>query len=302
MFTLPPRFDYHQPATVEGATRLLAQLGPAARVLAGGCELIPELRRRACRPDAVVSIVHIPGLDGVHLAKAGDRASVPEARLEIGALASLMAVERLVQPSARFTALWQGLASIASRQVKETGTLVGNLCVATPASDIAPPLVVLDAELLVAAPTGTRTMPVLELFRGAKQNSLETGELVQQVGVETPPPGSGSAFAKLTRTAADCAKINAAACLMTDGRACTAARLCLGSVAATPVRMKRAEALLVEAGLDSETIARAAKIAAADIEPISDIRSTAEYRREAARVLVTEVLQEAWERAISGQP
>jgi carbon-monoxide dehydrogenase medium subunit len=250
----------------------------------------------------VVSIVHIPELHGVHLSDTGAGAAACEQGLAINALASLMAVERLVQPSARYTALWQGLASIASRQVKETGTLVGNLCVATPASDIAPPLVVLDAELLVATPAGTRTMPVGELFRGAKQNSLRAGELVQQVRLKAPPPGSGSAFAKLTRTAADCAKINAAAYLATHGRACTAARLCLGSVAATPLRLERAEAHLVEAGLEPATIARAAALAAEDIEPISDIRSTAEYRREAARVLVDEVLHQAVERALSEQP
>jgi carbon-monoxide dehydrogenase medium subunit len=288
MFATLRSFDYHEPRTVEETLRILAQLGPDARILAGGCELVPDLRRHESTPPAIVSIAHVAGLDQVRL---------DGEVLVIGARASLHAVERQPSLHADFAALLEGIGSIASVQVRNTGTLVGNLCVATPASDIATPLIVLEAEVQIASARGARAIPVAELFRAAKRNSLEAGELVTEVRVRRSRPGTGSAFAKLTRTAADCAKINAAAAVVRAGPVCAEARLALGSVAATPVRADRAEGYLRGRQLDPATIASAAAMAAEDIDPITDLRSTAEYRRDAAKVLVERVLGEAATRA-----
>lgn len=288
MFASLGRFKYYGPSSVDEATRLLAEFGESARVLAGGCNLIPELRRRQTTPSAVVSIMHIRGLDHVVF---------DDDMLVIGALASLGAVERHPAVRELFGVLFEGIRSIASVQVKATGTLVGNLCVATPASDIAPPLMVMEAEALIAHPGGHRLVSVAELFRGAKQTSLSPGDLVIEVRVKRPPAGTGCAFAKLTRTAADCAKINAAACVVMENETCKEARIVLGSVAATPVRAARAEASLLGGPLASETIAKAGAAAAEDIEPITDIRSTAEYRREATKLLVGQVLEIGRDRA-----
>lgn len=284
MFATLGSFEYYEPRTVEDALGLLAELGRDARVLAGGCELIPELRRRESAPRAIVSIAHIAGLDEVRLF--GEE-------LVIGALASLGAVERRLASVDDFAALFEGIDSIASVQVRNTGTLVGNLCVATPASDIATPLIVLGAEAHVASTQGTRTLPVFDLFSGAKQNSLRAGELVLEVRVRRPSPGTGSSFAKLTRTAADCAKLNVAGAVVMEGELCTDVRLVLGAVAATPVRAERAEGCLRGGPLEQTAIARAAAMAAEDVNPITDLRSTAEYRREATRVLVERVLSRA---------
>ena len=288
MFATLGSFDYHDPRTIEEALELLAELGGDARILAGGCELLPDLRRRESAPKTIVSIAHIPGLDEVRLS--GDE-------LVIGALASLGSVEQKLASDIDFAALYEGIGSIASVQVRNTGSLVGNLCVATPASDIATPLIVLDAEVHVALMQGTRTMPILDLFRAAKQNSLEAGELVLEVRVKRPSPGTGSAFVKLTRTAADCAKLNAAGAVVMDGRICADVRIALGAVAATPVRAERAEARLRGRPPEPAAIAEAAALAAADINPITDIRSTADYRREATRILVERVLSKASARA-----
>jgi len=288
MFASLGRFKYHGPSSVDEATHLLAELGADAQILAGGCNLIPELRRRQTTPSAVVGITGIPGLD--HVAFDDDL-------LVIGALASLGAVERHPAVKEIFRVLYEGIHSIASVQVKATGTLVGNLCVATPASDIAPPLMVMEAEAVIANPDGHRLIPVADLFRGVKQTSLSTGELVTEVRVKRPPADTGCAFAKLTRTAADCAKINAAAHVVMENGRCKEARIVLGSVAPRPIRAASAEASLSGGPLVPEAIARAGVIAAEDIEPITDIRSTSEYRLEATKLLVGRVLETARDRA-----
>jgi len=288
MYATLGNFEYHEPQTVEDALRLLADLGSDAMILAGGCELIPELRTRRIAPRAVVSIAHIAGLNEVRLS---------DGELVIGALASLRAVEQCIASADDLAVLHEGICSIASVQLRNSATLVGNLCVATPASDIATPLIVLGAEMHVASKQGTRTLPVFDLFRSAKQNSLCAGELVLEVRVKRSSPGTGSAFAKLTRTAADCAKLNAAGAVVVEGGLCADVRLALGAVAATPVRAERAEEYLRGRKLESSAITRAAAIAAEDVNPITDIRSTAEYRRETTRVLVERVLSRGAERA-----
>jgi CO/xanthine dehydrogenase FAD-binding subunit len=284
MFATLGTFEYYEPRSIEAALRLLSELGRDVRILAGGCELIPDLRRRESAPRAIVSIAHIAELNQVRLS---------DEELVIGALASLRVVERRLESADDFAALFEGIGSIASVQVRNTGTLVGNLCVATPASDIATPLIVLGAEVHVASPQGVRTMPVFELFRSAKRNSLQAGEMVTEVRVKRPAPGTGSAFAKLTRTAADCAKLNAAGAVVVQDQLCTDVRLALGAVAGTPVRAPRAEDYLRGRPLEPSAIAQAAAMAAEDVNPITDIRSTAEYRREATRVLVERVLSKA---------
>lgn len=288
MFASPRSFAYHAPASIAEALALLAELGPGARVLAGGCDLVPELRRRRSSAEAVVSLAAVPGLGHV---------DAGEGELRIGAMASLRAVERAPAVRERYAALHDGIRSIASVQVRATGTLIGNLCVATPASDIAPPLLVLGAELRVARAGGERRIGLGELYAGAKRHTLAPGELVVEAHVPAPPPGAGSAFAKLTRTAADCAKLNVAAHVVLRGRTCVDVRIALGSLAPTPVRAVEAEAILTGHALDEALLERAAAAAVAGLRPITDLRSTADYRRRVARVLVRRVVERAVTRA-----
>ncbi len=289
MFGLLRSFQYHQPRSIQEATELLAELGSEARILAGGCDLLPELRRRQAAPSSVVSIMHIPDLDFV---------TFHEDRLTIGARASLRTVERFPAVLKYFPALLEGIGSIASVQVKSTGTLVGNLCVATPASDIMPPLMVMQAQARIDHPNGHRVVPIRDLLRGAKISALSPGEVVTEIYVEKPRESCGGAFAKLTRTAADIAKLNVAASIQIEDRTCQEVRIVLGSVAATSVRAFGAEALLSGALLEPGLFARAGVQAAEEITPITDIRSTAAYRRDATEVLVARVLEIAAARAV----
>jgi carbon-monoxide dehydrogenase medium subunit len=291
MFATLTRFALLEPTTEPEALALLAEHAGRVRVLAGGCDLLPEIRRRRSHPAVVVSIARIGSLEQLEL---GDRG------LRIRAMASLRSVELAEGLGVRFAALHDGIRSLASVQVKTTGTLIGNLCVATPASDIAPPLIVLGATLRIARAGGERSLPVAELFVGPKRHSLAEGELVIEVAVPAPPPGAGSAFAKLTRTAADIAKLNVAALVVVEEGICTCARIVLGAVAPVPVRALEAEQALVGAAPDPGTLERAALMVASAIRPITDLRSTAEYRRCATPVLARRVLEVAFSRAAGG--
>ncbi|MDY0004313.1 MAG: xanthine dehydrogenase family protein subunit M [Polyangia bacterium] len=293
MFATLSHFDLLEPASEAEAAGLLAARPGSARVLAGGCDLLPELRRRRARPEALVSLGRIESLRGLQVEPSG---------LTIRAMATLWEVERALADCPEYAALHDGIHSLASVQVKTTGTLVGNLCVATPASDIAPPLIALDATLRILGDGGEGRLPLFELATGPKRHCLGPGELVTRVEVPRPPAGSGSAFAKLTRTAADIAKLNVAAWVRVEGGRCAEARILLGALAPTPVRAVAAEEALVGGAIDASALDRAAALVVEAIRPITDLRSTAEYRLEVAPVLARRVLELAFARALGGEP
>ena len=284
-------FELNTPDSIEQTLRILAEQGANTRILAGGCDMLPDLRRRRSRPQIVLSLAGIPNFDGV---------SMEKDLLKIEPLASLRDVECKAEVKTHFQALYEGIHSIASIQVKTTGTLIGNLCVATPASDIAPPLMVLGAELRIQKAGSERIIPVEQLFAGAKKHSLAPDELVTEVRVPLSKPNSGSAFAKLTRTNADIAKVNVAIFVSVEKGCCTEARIALGAIAPTPVRASKAESILVGHRLDEKVIEQAATIATENIKPITDLRSTADYRKRAIKVLIVRLLNLAYVRACGG--
>ena len=281
-------FEYFEPATVEEAVQILSEYGTNARVLAGGCDLVPSMRRREIKPECVISIGNIAGLDYIK----GDSTK----GLSIGPMTKIRSVELSPIVQKDYAALYEAVHSIASIQVKTTGTAIGNLCVATPASDIAPVLVVFGAELRIAGPGSERTIPIENFCVGVKQCALQPGEMVAELGLPPPPAGAGSAFLKLARTAADIAKVNVAVMLTVTDNTCNEAKIALGSVAPTPIRAKKAEETLKGKKLDQKVIETAAQAAAEEATPITDIRSTAEYRKETTRVLVRRALEKALER------
>ena len=288
-----PAFEYLEPTTVEEAAGLLATYGDEARVLAGGIDLLPRLRSGTPAPAYLVSIQRIPGLDHIAPAKGGG--------LSFGALASLHALELCPQLRERFPALYDAIHQITSVQTKYMGTAVGNLCVATPASDLAPALAALDAELTVAGPAGTRRIPVADFYRGYQKTALGVGEFVTGVNIPPAAPGLGVAFYNLVRTHADIAKVTVTAGLVLKDGICTDVRIALGSVAPTMFRAREAEALLEGQKLSDDLMSRAAEKAAAEAKPIDDLRSSAEYRREMVAVLVTRALHKAAERSTLSQ-
>ena len=286
MQTLKP-FEYFEPATVQEAARISLKYGDKATVFAGGVDLVPRMRLRKLRPEYLVSLQGIPGLDYVESDEKG---------LRIGALTSIRSIELSPVVKKDYLVLYEAVHEIASTQVKAMGTAVGNLCVATPASDVAPPLSVLGAELKIASTGAERIIPIENLFIGVNETALQPGEIITEILVPRPAAGTGSAFMKLMRTAADIAKVNVAVMLTVSGGTCKEARIALGSVAPTLIRAVKAEGILKGEKLDRKVIEAAAEAAAEEAKPITDIRSTAEYRKEATRVMARRAIEKAIER------
>lgn len=281
-------FQYIEPQTVSEATRALLSHGAKAKLLAGGVDLVPGMRQRQVQPEYVVSLRRIPGLD--HITDNGEG-------LRIGALATLRTIEHSAAIRKDYLLLYEAIHQIASTQVKTMGTAVGNLCVGTPASDVAVALLALGARLKIINSSSERVIPLEDFFIGVKQVALQPGDIVTEVLLPACSRGTGGAFLKLVRTAPDIAKVNVAVNLAFSGNTCQDARIALGSVAPTPIRAKRAEEMLKGKPIDRQAMAEAGEAAAAGTRPITDIRSTAEYRREVSQVLVRRAIGSALERA-----
>ena len=275
-------FEFFEPKTVDEAVRLLDTAN--SKVMAGGVDLVLKMRLRLTLPDAVISLQKIPGLDYIESNPAG---------LRFGALASIRQIELSPLVQKNWAVLYEAVHQIASVQTKTMGTAVGNLCVATPASDIAPPLFVLGAKVKIVGLNYEKLVPIENFFVAVGKTILEPNEIVTEIFVPGMPAGTGSAFLKAAKTADDIAKVNAAVTVFITDKICKDARIALGSVAPTPIRMTEAEQALKGQKLDETMFARAAEAAADAVRPISDIRSTAKYRKEMVRVLVKDALAKA---------
>jgi aerobic carbon-monoxide dehydrogenase medium subunit len=285
MYRVLRPFDFFEPGTLEESVRLLFMYGSRAKVMAGGVDLVLKMRLRQLQPEYVVSIRKLPVMDYI----VGDK----NTGLKFGAMCSLRSLEKSPLVKQHWGLLHEAVHCIASIPTKSMGTAVGNICVATPASDIAPALIALGAEASVTGASGKKIIPVEDLFVAAGKTVLETHEIVTGIFVPPVPTGTGSAFMKLTKTADDIAKVNVAVTVAVEGVKCREARIVLGSVAATPLRTREAEEILKGHKLDKKLMGTAAGIAAQMVSPITDVRSTADYRKEMVRVLVKDTLEKA---------
>jgi carbon-monoxide dehydrogenase medium subunit len=282
--------EYLAPKTLEEACSLLTRHKEKARVLAGGTDLLPEIKRRELAAQYLIGLKGIPGLDYISYA--------PSQGLRIGALATLGAIADSSVVQERFDILAQAVRSMASPQIRNLGTVVGNLCHAAPSADTAPPLIALGANLRLVSPRGERVVPVEDFFIGPSQTVLQDDELVAELQIPEPPPHSGGVYLKLTRRRAmDLALVGVAALLTLEGGMCRDVRIALGAVAPTPIRATRAEDMLRRKRLEEGLLEEAARLAGEEARPISDIRSSAEYRREMVRVLTRRSLEGAREKA-----
>lgn len=287
--TLPALEHYFQPKTVSEAVSLLASYGEEAKILAGGTDLLALMRNRVLKPKCLIDITRIPGLDYISYQD--------EDGLRIGALATLRAVELSKVVKDKYLVLYEAAQQMGSTQVKNMGTVAGNLCRASPAADTAPPLLVLAAEVRIAGPTETRIVPLESFFIGPGQTVLKYYEMVTEIIVPRLPAGTGMAFLRATRVAADLAKVNVAAAVTVKNGAYEEARIALGGVAPTPIRARKAEEVLKGEKLGDGVVQEAAETAATEIRPIDDVRSTAEYRKELSKVLVRRAIRLSQERA-----
>ena len=289
MYRVLRPFEFFEPTSLDEAIRLLNIYGDRAKVMAGGVDLVLKMRLRQLMPQYVVSLQKLPGLDYIDAGKG--------AGLRFGALVTLRSIELSPIVQKEWILLYEAIHQISSVQVKTMGTVIGNLCVATPASDVAPALIALAAEIKVTGADSDKVIPVEHFFVAAGKTILEPHEIITEIAVSSLPAGTGGAFVKLAKTAADIAKVNAAVTVTVADERCKEARIALGSVAPTPIRATEAEEILQGQKLSEKTIARAAEAAAESVTPITDVRSTAIYRKEMVKVLVKDALEKAVARA-----
>jgi len=285
-------FSYLEPRSVGEAIELLVTHGDAARILAGGTDLLVQMKMERQKPAYVIGIGKLTELQGIYQ---------DIDRLTVGALTTIRDLARDTTVREGYTALAEACAAFSTAQVQAMGTVGGNLCNGSPASDTAPALIALGAEVVLVGPEGETRSPLERFFRGPGKTARRPDQLLTAVEVPFPVAQAGSAFVKVGRVAADIAKANAAVYIVCDGDRITDCRLAFGSVAPTPMRAPRAEAILRGQMMTSELIAQAAAVAAEEISPIDDVRSTAAYRRQVVAALTVDGMNRAWERAANGE-
>jgi carbon-monoxide dehydrogenase medium subunit len=281
-------FEYCVAGNMEEAFSLLAKHGRQARVIAGGTDLLVGIKTGKVQPDCLINIRPIEGMERLHESGNG---------LTVGAGCLFHQIESSYLVRERYTALYEAVRSIGPTQIKNMGTIGGNICNGSPAADSAPALLVLGAGARVVRSGGERVLPLDEFFVNPGETALSWDEILKEIEIPFCGSGTGSAFLKIGRVSADLAKVNAAVVIKRNRDVCEECRIALGSVAKTPLRTKGAE-ILMRGQRYQEGLTRAvAQKASEEISPITDIRSTEEYRREVSKAIVRDALERAWERA-----
>jgi aerobic carbon-monoxide dehydrogenase medium subunit len=284
------RFDLVMPQSVEECVRALAERGPDAKVVAGGTDLVPQMKNGMLRAGCVVDLSGVSQLRQLAAANGSGH--------RIGAAVTARTLERDPGVHRTYPAIAESGALVGSVQVRNLATLGGNLCNAAPSADMAPPLLALDAEAVIAGPKGSRRVPMASFFLGVRRTVLAPDEVLVEIHVPHPGPHSGGNYRRHTpRRELDIAVVGVASQLTLSNGVCTKARIALAAVAPTPLRATAAEHVLEGHRITPELIERAATAAIEAARPISDQRGSADFRRHLVRVLTHRTLTTALARA-----
>ena len=285
------RFELVLPESVEACVKALAQGGGETKVLAGGTDLVPQMKNGVLKPTRVIDLSGIPRLRAI---EAGNGQGI---RIGSAVTARTLELDRAVRGN--YLSLSESGALVGSVQVRNLATLGGNLCNAAPSADMAPPLLALDAEAVITGPKGERRVPIAAFFTGVRRTVLAPDELLVELAVPNPGPRSGGNYLRHTpRRELDIAVVGVASQLtLGSNGVCTKARIALAAVAPVPLRATAAEQALEGQAVTPERIARAADLAVEAAKPISDQRGSADFRRHLVRVLTRRTLTTALARA-----
>jgi carbon-monoxide dehydrogenase medium subunit len=289
-------FEYRKVSSLEEAFRLHQKYGAGAKILAGGTDLFIKMRNQTLHPEILIDLKGISGMDQVFYD--------PLAGLRIGALASIHNLETSPLLGEKFGLIAQGAASLGSYQIRCRATLGGNISNASPAADMVPGLISLDAKLKIDGPNGERILPLEDFFAGPGRANLGPGEILVEVDVPNPPAPIGFHYTKHSiRKAMDPALVGVAVAFSSDpGRKkCLDVKIALGAVGPIPFRANQAETCLRGQRVDEALVSRAAILASEEAQPISDIRATSGYRKEMVRVLTHRALKQAWTNLFEGR-
>ncbi len=281
-------FDYQAPKTVEELLSLLTRYEERASILAGGTDLVSQIKMGKASPEVVLDIRKLDGLKGIQ--KTGGV-------IRIGPVNSFRTVMEEFADDRVHAALHEAIYSIGKTQVLNMGTIGGNLANGSPKADTAPPLLVFGAQVKLAGEKGERTIDLQEFYKGANSTVMATNELLAEIRFEAMDPAASSAFEKKTRVGADISKISCAVAVKREGDNCAWCRIALGAAAPVPMRTPEAEALLGGQKVDQALIERASTQVSREINPPERGRISADYRRHLAGVIFKDAFWRAWNRS-----
>jgi len=284
------RFDLVLPQSLDDCLKILAQRGDQAKLVAGGTDLLPQMKNGVTRPKVVVDLSGIERVRQIHTGNGQG--------LRIGAAVTAREIE--LSPGIRgpYQAIAESGALVGSIQVRNLATVGGNICNAAPSADMAPPLVALEAQAVIAGPKGERRVPLADFFTGVRKTVLAPDEVLVEFVVPAPGAHSGGQYLRHTpRRELDIAVVGVASQLTMANGTCAQARIVLASVAPTPVRATAAERALEGQAITPALIERAATLAVEAANPINDQRGSVEFRKHLVRVLTRRTLITALERA-----
>ena len=267
-------FEFYQPSTLQEASRLLKDKGPGGRFLAGGTDLVIAMKEKGLLPKYIVDLKRVPGLSGIHENSDGS--------ITLGALTTMYAIETSALIKRKYPFLAQSAAEVGSIQIRNRATIGGNMANATPSADTAPALIALNATVKIASASGERTINLEEFFKGPGQSVMNADEILTEITIPKIAANLVGEYIKFSpREMMDLAYVGVAVAynLATNDKKCDGVRIVLGAVAPTPIRAKRAEAALEGQVLTEALAEKVGQISAEESKPISDVRSSADYRR-----------------------
>jgi len=285
-------FEYFEPKTIKDTTSLLIKYRGRANLIAGGTDLVVRMKQNMINPQYLINLKNIPNLSYIRYDDNGG--------LRIGALTTLQEIESSAVIREKYGMLSYAAHKMATVQVRNLGTIGGNLCNASPAADTAPPLIGFEANASIVGSSGERSVAVEDFFLGPGETTLREDEILSEIRVPIPSPQTGAIYLRLAaRSAKDIPAVGVAVVINLDNKkkVCRDVRIVLGAVAPTPIRAKSAEKVIKGNEIDDVLAAETARLASEEANPISDLRSSAEYRREIVKVLTKRGIKKAWELA-----
>lgn len=287
---IPFDFQYYEPGSLNEALELLDRFGDQAKILAGGTDLLVKMKVRLVEPRILINIKKIPDLRYIR-----EEANY----IHIGALTTLRDIEKSKVIMKHAPGLYDAIKSMGSIQIRNMATIGGNLCNASPAADTAPPLLVHQARVVIASVNGYREIALEEFFISPGKTILNANEMVVEIILEKAYRGS-SAFRKISRVAMDLAIASSAVYLELKDGVIREARIALGSVAPKPFRARKTENAIKGLKPGSRDLYETLRLLEEEASPITDIRSTAEYRKYVVRPLTWDAINITVERILQG--
>ena len=281
-----PRFEYFSPRSIDEVCRLLKERGTNAVVMAGGTDLLIKMKKKVLNPSVVIGLKRIPELNTISYN--------PRKGLTIGATALLSDVARHPAIRKKYPAISESASNTGTVQIRNMGTVAGNLCNASPSADNAPALIAYGAKVILRSTNGEREVPLEEFFKAPGVTVMNHDEVLTNILVPPPVPLSGCSYKAISRRSkVDISAVIVSVFIQAEKGRCKDARIVLGAVAPIPMRAKKAEKILIGKKLTPSIVEKAALQASKESKPITDMRASASYRKQMVEVLSRRAIKES---------